>query len=124
MVQTGLLARPEIKVQDVREITATEAGVQPKARRLGVGDGTGPIQTALLGLTQRLVHAAQIDALTHRPYGVDKRQTRPIEPLLTEIESVLEAGQTGPHGAISNQQHGVGIDILGFAVQGKRYYLR
>src|SRR5579884_3327092 len=97
--QAGLFTRSQVKVQNVRQITAAETGIQAQTRRFGIGNGTGTIQTALLGLTQRLLHAAQIDAFTYRPHCIDEWQTCPVEPLLTEIKSMRKTGQTSTHGA-------------------------
>ena len=79
-----------------------------------------PLRTAL---GQGMGDVAKIDARAHSPECVDERQARPVVPLLPQVVGEGEARQASPHGPVADQQHRVGVGVLGMAVQRQRRHL-
>src|SRR5262249_26273589 len=74
MVQSRLLARSQVKVDDVAEVATAEAGVQSQPRRFLVGNLPDPGKAAPLRLRQRLRHWSEVHPRAQRPHGINERQ--------------------------------------------------
>ena len=121
--EPGLLSRSQVEADDVSEITSAEAGVQAQPGRLLECNFAEVSTTAALGFHQSMLDRFQLDAFADSPKGVHKRKARPVLPLLTKVESVGKSRQTCAHRAIADQEHGVGIDVLGLLRRGKEVIL-
>src|SRR5205823_513190 len=124
VLEAGQLARAEVEGENGLEVAPAQARIEPQSRRLALGDVAGTGQATPPGLEERRLNATEVGPGPHGPEGVDEGQAGPVVPLLAEIEGELEARQAGAHGPVADEQHGVGVNVLGTAVQGERHQLR
>src|SRR5262249_1539017 len=90
MMQSRQLARPEIEADNVCQIAPAKSGVQAKQRRLAGSDGPDILASARFRLLQSFRDGTEIDALAHRPGGVDERQSCPVVPFLPQVVGMGE----------------------------------
>src|SRR5262245_24160379 len=82
LMQPCLLARAQVEVDDIGQVSSAKASVEGQFWRLLVGNHANGTATAPLRLRQRLRDGPEVHARTHGPDSVDKWQTSPVVPLL------------------------------------------
>src|SRR5438132_9512612 len=90
VVQSRLLARAQVKVNDIAQVAPAKTGIQPEPRRFAMRDLADAGGAPAFRLAERFRDAAEFGAVAHRPEGVNERQTGPVEPLLAQVERMRE----------------------------------
>jgi hypothetical protein len=113
------LLRAEVVADDVCEVSAAIARIEAQVRGFALRDLARVSHPILLRPVESPLRRTEFDTAADGPHRVDHRQISPFRPLRAQVVGVAEAGQAGPHRAIADEQHRVGLRILRRRIDGQ-----